>query len=329
MRNRNILVANHHLHKTGGTETYTYCIIEELLKRGFSVEYFTFHRGEMAAHVEKKLSVPFMSKKRYDVILANHNTCINYLFNKGFIIQTCHGIFPDLEQPSPNANAYVAISAEVKDHLEKNGYESKIIFNGINLNRYKSIKPISKPLERILSLCHSDEANNVLRAACNKIGAVLFTQDKYKNPVWEVEQRINMADLVVGVGRSAYEAMACGRPVVIFDHREYYPPCGDGYVKDIIEKSIYNNCSGRFSNKNYSAADMETELKKYDARDGDFFRKFAETNLDIKKAVDAYLNYYYEIKKRKPLFSLSYFKRIWLNRKLKKGLVQYFLPNDL
>ncbi|MFT4016549.1 MAG: UDP-glycosyltransferase [Agriterribacter sp.] len=318
MRIKNILVANHHLANTGGSETYTYTMIEELVRRGYKVEYFTFHKGEISNRIEKDLSVPFMSGKKYDLILANHNTCVNHLFEKGFIIQTCHGIFPDLEQPSPNADAYVVISEEVSRHLDKLGYNSRTILNGINLNRFKSIRPVKNKLLHVLSLCHSEEANVILREACNKVGATLLVQDKYNDPVWEVELRINEADLVVGVGRSAYEAMACGRPVIIFDHRQYYPSCGDGYVKDMLNKSIINNCSGRFSNKSYSAGDLETELKKYNAVDGNYFRKFAEENLNIEIAVNKYLDYFYAIKKSFPGYYILRLKKTWKTRRLKK-----------
>ena len=309
--NKNILVANHHLASAGGTETYSYAIIEELVTKGYQVEYFTFHKGEFSARIEKDLQVPFMSRKKYDLILANHNTCIDYLFTKGFIIQTCHGIYPDLEQPSPNADAYVAISEEVNLHLQKLQYRSKIILNGINIHRFTVTKPVSNTLQCVLSLCHSEEANDVLRAACAATGATLLILDKYNHPVWEVEQTINKADLVVGVGRSAYEAMACGRPVIIFDSREYYPSCGDGYVKDILEDSIRNNCSGRFSNKSYTAKDLIIELKKYNAQDSDYFRKFAEAHLNIQTAVREYLHYADEFKNNVPAYTVLKLKKIW------------------
>lgn len=324
MRNKNILVANHHLDRPGGSETYTYAIIEQLVKQGYNVEYFTFRRGEIANRIEDNLSVFYKTRTKYDLILANHNTCVDYLYNNGFIIQTCHGVYPELEQPSPNANVYVAISEEVKQHLKRLGYNSKIILNGINLSRFTSINPISKKLKCVLSLCHSEAANILLREACNKIGATLLIQDKYIDPVWEVEQCINKADLVVGVGRSAYEAMACGRPVVIFDNREYYPSCGDGYVKDILDKSILNNCSGRYSNATYSVEELEIELRKYKASDGDFFRKFAEEKLNIHLAVEEYLSYYSQKKNNFGKLDIFRIKRHWRHRQLKENLKKHF-----
>lgn len=321
---KNILVANHHLNKTGGTETYCYSLIEELQRRGHNVEYFAFKKGDVSSRIENDFGISYMSRKKYHLILANHNTSVNYLFNKGFVIQTCHGIFPELEQPSPNADAYVAISNEVETHLKKAGYDSKIILNGINLERYSSAKAIRKPLQYVLSLCHSEEANDLLRAACEKVGASLLVQDKYNNPVWDVENRINESDLVVGVGRSAYEGMACGRPVIIFDHRQYYPSCGDGYGKGILDESIRNNCSGRFFNRSYSVEQMVAEMKKYQPEDGRYFRTFAETNLDIRKAVDAYLSYFGEVKKNVFFFGLPTLTRRRRHKKCAAEMSRHF-----
>ncbi len=319
-RIKHILVANHHLDKVGGTESYTYAMVEELVKKGYHVEYFTFFRGEVSHRLEHDLSIRFKSRKKYDLILANHNTCVNYLFDRGFIIQTCHGVFPELEQPSPNADAYVAISEEVKKHLQQLGYNSSLILNGINLERYRIIQPLRQKLEYVLSLCHSEMANDLLKEACRTAGINLLIQNKYDNPVWEVEQKINEADIVVGIGRSAYEAMACGRPVIIFDHREYYPSCGDGYVKGMLEKSILNNCSGRYSNRRFDVQQMYDEFKKYDPNDGNYFRRFAEESLDIQKNIDKYLEYSLTVYKKVYKVSFAYLKRVRHNSQWKKQL---------
>jgi len=321
---KHILVANHHLDKVGGTESYTYAMVEELVKREYQVEYFTFFRGEVSRRLEQDLSIRFMSRKKYDLILANHNTCVNYLFDKGFIMQTCHGVFPELEQPSPNADAYVSISEEVKKHLQQLGYTSRVILNGINLERYRPVQPLHSRLSCVLSLCHSAMANTALEKACEGMGAKLIIVDKYNNPVWEVEQKINEADLVVGVGRSAYEAMACGRPVIIFDHRDYYPSCGDGYVRDMIGDSIRNNCSGRYSNRSYTAPELERELRKYDPADGAFFRKFAEDRLDIRNSITEYLEHFRDAWRNVTTVSIAYLRRMWLCRKWRKKLKKKF-----
>lgn len=288
--NKHILVATHHLIKAGGTETYTFTIIEELLKRGYSVEYFCFKKGNFAKGMEERLHVSFMSRKKYDLIIANHYTCINYLFNRGFCIQTCHGIFPKKEQPSKFADRYVAISLEVKKHLQNKGVQSEIIFNSINTERFNIKNPINEKLKTVLSLCHSEDANLMIAQACELLKVRFIKQSKYDNPTWHVDDLINQSDLVIGVGRSAFEAMACGRPVIIFDSRHYFTSCGDGYVIDIIKESIEFNCSGRFKNEQFSAIQMKAELMKYNPSDGSKLRNFSLKELNIHINIERYLN---------------------------------------
>lgn len=288
----NILVANNHLNMLGGSETFTYTIIEELVKQGHHIEYFTFEKGLVSKKIEQVLGVKFMSKNSYDLILANHNSTVIHLHKKGFIIQTCHGIFPKLEQPSPKANAYISISQEVQDHLAKLGYPSILIHNSINLKRFKPLNNINKNVKSILSLCQSDEANDFIETACDELNVEFKKANKFKNPVWNIEKEINKADVIVGLGRSAYEAMACGRPVIIYDNRPYFESCGDGYAKDILGLSLKNNCSGRYSMIKFRKETFIEEIDKYNHNDSIFFRKFAEKELDVSKNILKYLDYY-------------------------------------
>lgn len=295
----NILVSNHSLDKVGGTETFTYTIIEELKRIGHTVEYFTFKKGFVSEKIESDLEVFFMTKNRYDLILANHNTTVNHLYRKGFIIQTCHGIFPHLEQPHVYADAYVAISQEVQNHLAQLDCTSILIYNSINLERFKPVNPINKKLESLLSLCHSEEANIFIRQICDQLNIRYSQAFKYEEPIWRVEERINDADVVVGLGRSAYEAMSCARPVIIFDRRRYFDGFGDGYIRNSLGLSIQNNCSGRYSEKVFTKSHFIDSLKQYNSDDGIFYRNFAEHNFDVKKNIQLYLKYHQTLLKRR------------------------------
>ncbi|NRR92005.1 UDP-glycosyltransferase [Winogradskyella undariae] len=286
---KKILVANARLNRLGGSETFAYTLIEELKSReDIYVEYFTFEKGKVSERIEQELSVQFMSLPKYDLILANHYTCVQELYKKGFLIQTCHGIYPILEQPYALADAHVAISQEVKNHLYNLGFKSNIIYNGINTNRFYDKKPVKKQLKKVLSLCHSKEANDFIKSICEDLNVEYLQAYKFKNAVWNIEDSINNADLVVGLGRSAYEAMACGRPVVIYDNRTYFESCGDGYVKDKLELSLLNNCSGRYFKIKYDKESLKKEFLKYKKEDGEFFREEALKNFNIIHSVDQY-----------------------------------------
>ena len=271
-----ILLASYYLAKTGGTENYTYALAQELLRRGHKVEYYAEVRGETSKKFER-MGVPNMKHVYYDLILANHVPVVEIVCKKGFTVQTCHGAVAELEQPSPAACTHVVISEEMKEYLASKGFEARLIRNGVNCERFKPITPPNSTLKKVLSLCQSDAANNFLSRCCAKAGVEFCALNKFTDNVWDVEKYINDADLVVGIGRSAYDAMACGRCVISYDWRDYMGEgLGDGYLCAAnVENSVAYNCSGRGSKRTFTEDDFVKELQKYNPADGAFFRQFA------------------------------------------------------
>ena len=286
-----ILVGNNHLAKTGGTENYTYTLALELKKQGHDVEYFTFEKGEISSLLEDN-GVPYMSSNHYDLILANHNTVVEKLWDCGYIIQTCHGYIPALEQPSSFADAHVSVSEEVRDHLKSLGFKSIVIPNGIDCVRFSPKTPLSQRLTTVLSLCQSDVANDFIRKCCEIMNVKFLRSNKHTDNVWKVEELINQSDLVIGLGRSAYDAMACGRPVLVYDYRDYMGEfLGDGMLtSENIRQSMYCNCSGRASRIRYDEQSFIEEMQKYSSDLGAWSREFALKNLNIQVAVQKYMD---------------------------------------
>lgn len=284
-----ILIGTHHLDHIGGSEAYTFDLIKALKNmEGIEVEYFTFDKGAVSQKIEEELQVSFMSQKRYDLVIANHNTTVKELYGQSPILQVCHGIIPDLEQPSPLADYHVGISEEVSDHLVELGYPNSVILNGIDVNMKKSIVPPKDELESVLSLCQSEKANKLLQKVCDDKGLEFNSFNKHVNPTLNIEKQINKADLVVGVGRSIYDAMACGRPCLIYDNRGYNGNKADGYLRPRnFWKYVKNNCSGRYLNRKYTEKDLIRELEKYNPQHGQELRNIAVENLNSQNmAVD-------------------------------------------
>jgi glycosyltransferase involved in cell wall biosynthesis len=302
-----ILVANNHLINSGGSETFTYTLIKELIRRKYDVEYYTLIKGEFSKKMEIELGVNFKSKKKYDLILANHNSCVTALVGCGFIIQTCHGIFPDLEQPSPCANFHVSISQEVQNHLAMKSFISVVILNGIDTTKFYPKKEINNNISNVLSLCQSNEANNFIKKNCEKLNINFNFINKNLNPVWDLVELINEADLVIGLGRSVYEAMACGRPVLIYDHREYSESFADGYITNKLASSLVNNCSGRYYKIKLTDEMIRKEILKYDKKDGEILRQFIIDNMDIKIAVDKYISLFYDLRNNNKFNKINFF----------------------
>lgn len=287
-----ILLGTHYLAKTGGTESYTYALATELKRLGHEVEHFANVRGGVSDLLEER-GVPFMSADHYDLILANHTTVVEKLWTHGFIVQTCHGNIAELEQPSPYADIYVSVSEEVRDHLQNLGFQSAaVIPNGIDCHRFSPRKPVSKTLTKVLSLCQSDEANDFIRKCCEAINVEFLCSNKFTDNVWSIEDLINQSDLVIGLGRSAYDAMACGRAVLVYDYREYMGEfLGDGLLTpDTIGKSMYCNCSGRANRMKFDEQTFVEEMQKYSPELAAWSREFAQKNLNIEQAVQRYLD---------------------------------------
>ena len=285
-----ILVGNSTLDRTGGTQNYTYALAMELKRQGHAVEYFTFAPGLVSTKLEQQ-GIPFMQHDKYDLILANHIPVCHRLKGLGYIIQTIHGPNVDIEQPSVTANAYVAISQEIQDSLKAKGYDSTVIENGIDCERFKSTNPLNKKIKYVLSLCQSKEANDFIHSCCKEIGIKLITCNKNTDNVWEIEKLINKADLVIGIGRSLYDAMACGRCVLSFDIRPYLGKAlGDGYLNSHnIEQSVYYNCSGRGTGREFTKEMLIEEIQKYNYVDGEYNRAYALKNLNIKTSINKYI----------------------------------------
>lgn len=291
-----ILVGNNKLRNPGGSETFTYALVHELVRRGHDVSCVTSGEPGIVSEQIMKLGVPVFRDRlpslTFDVALLSHSTSIVRAKRiKAFRIQTCHGIFHPLEKPVSNMDAYVAISEEVAMNMME--YSPKIIYNGVDCNRFRPVTELNHTLNCVLSLVHSDKANDVVKKACSNIGCEVIVQNKYITPIWEMETLINQADLIIGLGRSAYESASCGKNVVIFDYRPYMGrnPIGDGFLTtENFPLFLKNNCSGRYSNKEFSVDLLQEELEKYDLSEGVRLRNFVFKNLNIANQVDKYLS---------------------------------------
>lgn len=289
-----ILLTNHWLKKIAGSETFTYAMAGELKRQGHEVDLFTNVPGMISRRIcnDYKIEmIPEANGKHYDLILANHNTTVDKVFFKdGLIVQTIHGIFPALEKPNLKAHKFVSISQEIKNDLLSKDLDSTLIWNGIDCKRFNIQTKCNEEVKRVLSLSTSETLNDQLRSALSKRKISLITLNKFKNPVWDVENYINQVDLVITLGRGAYESLACGRSVLVLDNRPYMKTLGDGIVTpENISEIIQCNFSGRKYQRT-NIEEMITEaLGKYNFHNSEFFRNFAVHHLNIAKQTKKYI----------------------------------------
>lgn len=287
-----LLVANHWLKKLGGSETFTYALIKALKEAGHEVDFLTTQTGLVSQRIIKDLHIKHRMDDSYDYVLASHKTMVEHCFKYkvGPIIQTCHGTIPKLEQPSDKASYHVAISSEVKQHLKKLGYKSSVILNGIDCKRFAPLTCPHKEIRKVLSLSHSEQLNTILRNTLAKYHIRLITINKYVNPVWDIEKLMQDSDMVVSLGRGAYEAMSCGCAVLVLDLRPYMQKVlGDGIITaQNINDLLINNCSGRRLMRTDINEMLTEAFDLYSPAMCEFNRHFAINNLNINQKVNQY-----------------------------------------
>lgn len=292
-----ILLATNHLKALCGSEIATYTIATSLRRAGHDVTVFTRDFGLVSDRLkvegirvlgEEELAEAAKSEK-FDVAHAHHVTTapvIARLFPGLPIVYLSHGPTEPMERvPSgvPLA-ALCAVSEEVEGVLRSAGAQGEIsvMRNCADLKRFTMWRPPSKRLERVLVLSNHFVGHrfNLVMSACAALGpmsAKLVGAEV--GAVWETEREINEADLVVTIGRGVVEAMACARPVVVFDHFGL-----DGIVTPENVKELRAvNFSGRVRRHDPVVADLVEEFRKYDRDLGFFGREYALENADADK----------------------------------------------
>lgn len=288
---KNICVANGTYKWIGGTDTFNWAMCKALLDLGYSVYYYApdMDGTGVTERYMREIGVkPYTEGIPLRACFANQQSG-KFFVGKCPVIQTCHSAYTDLELPVKGVSVCVSISEEIQKHLQVRGYESGIIRNGVDLQRYCSRKPL-RAVPKVLSICQGDDT--LLCEACAKLGWEFNSVPKATGErIWHIEDLINDADLVVGIGRSLYDAMACGRACVSWDNRKLNPFNGCGYVTaDNWYLYAKTNFTGRGFPQIYTVEGLVTELRKYNPSDGVVMRTFAEKELDALKHAQKYLS---------------------------------------
>lgn len=299
-----ILMINHTLDYYAGSETFTYTLAVELQREGHEIICFSPRLGPLAERIRKKgievtddLSTIHTD---IDVIHAHHRheTLLAYTrFADKPIILVCHGILPWQEQPPMsrlNIYRYVTVSEEVRDHLVHNHHidskEIEIIRNGVDLTRFFCKEPIKfVPKSAIvISNYMTDQQRFLVRKVCERLNISLNLLGFIDKSVWDVEEHINQADIVFALGRSALEAMACRRVVIVYDYNG-----ADGIVTPenfcLLRKK---NFSGRTNKFQYDEAKLLREIEEYSPTMPDEILKFIEREHNIRNIAKQFIDLY-------------------------------------
>lgn len=262
----------------GGTGTWADTMKGALVKAGHT------------AHIIDRRHPPGRVPTGYDLALIAHGSMMARLREMDCAkVMTCHGILPPQEQPAPGADHYAAVSEEVADHMAGKGYPgAAIIRNPIDINRFAPVAKPNAKLENVLisSRYATNKTLAVIHGACEIAGANLSMIGRGSHSP-EPAIEYNEADIVFGLGRTALEAAACGRNVVVYDYNG-----GDGMLTPGNWCDLRRaNFSGRTGLIDYTPEDLAEVLRSYDPERGARLRAMVAEHNDADKIAARYLEF--------------------------------------
>ncbi len=297
-----IVLTNNALGSYYGTETWTYAMSKELSKY-HDVEVYTKHQGKMAGKMAEKVVCPVYTEMRdADLYIVNHSTCYSDVPDDKPIIFTSHGTF-GIEEPPDCFHVGVT---------EETSKGAPVIRNGIDCERFCQKKPVNEVLTNVLYLSHPDyrKGKEIVLQACEGLNVKTIDEE-----VFEIEDLINWADVVVTLGRGILESLACGRNVVSADWRADWMDSMKGagmLTEDNFDELKTHAFSGRQNPIIFNAQNLRKEIDKFDPKRNLRHRILKEFN--IKKTCQQYLTYF-----KKGILLTKKGKKIQLNKeKLKK-----------
>jgi hypothetical protein len=272
-----------------GVNTFMYTVISKL----YTQHRFTVYiqGGTQSVFTEKLLALcdVVFSKPAddaFDQIWLNYYT-EDFAGYSGYKKQFVHGTMNEWYKVSKGVDKVYVFSERAFENVTCK-VPKILIRNGVDVDRFKPARGISDKLTKIVindSRSHSFVTPMVLSVAqhFNAYTASLGTDSYCGKKIWATEDVVNTADLVIGYGRSAYEAMAMGKAVLIFGIHG-----GDGLIdsEQKFLQMLRGNCSG-FATKVIPppyCRDWDSlldEVKKYSPTYGVLSRQLAEKYLDI------------------------------------------------
>jgi len=228
-----ILLTNITLAGRSGTETVTRDLAFGYLRAGHSPVVYTRTLGPIAEEIRAR-SIPVTDRiddisGTIDVIHGHHlNACIAALvkFERTPAISVLHDFttWYDLPPRLPSIRRYVAISDGFADRLTGEvGVDPatvKVVLNGVDTQRFVPGAPLNKTPRRALAFAKNLGHVQAVAEACRRRDIAVDFIGGLAGPLVDAPESImGQYDLVFGSARSAIEALACQRAVVVCDGR--------------------------------------------------------------------------------------------------------------
>ncbi len=228
-----ILLTNITLAGRSGTETVTRDLAFGYLRAGHSPVVYTRTLGPIAEEIRAR-AIPVTDSiddisGDIDVIHGHHlNACVAALvkFDRAPAISVLHDFttWYDLPPRLPSVRRYVAISDGFADRLTgEAGVDPaavRVVLNGVDTRRFLPGPPLNEKPKRALAFAKNLGHVQAVAEACRLRDIEVDFIGGLAGPLVDApESLMAQYDLVFGSARSAIEALACRRAVVVCDGR--------------------------------------------------------------------------------------------------------------
>ena len=244
----------------GGLQSWILTVHNELVKRGFDVDVKEPHE---------------LDSSKYDLgIFSNIELTRNAVEHCKESVLISHGII-DAEKPDNSCDRLMFVSEGVRDHWKMDG---DIIRQPIDLEFWKPNNNIVPSMVNRFSYRNGNTHCFQTSVELNR------TYGHIQNHNAKNCRHFLWRSLVVfATGRAALEAMACGVPTVIYDHREAYQPALMG---ENLNDEMKNSYSGR---SGYTPSAEQVLAKTKEAIKQTNWREWVAKHHDVKQIVSQLL----------------------------------------
>lgn len=300
-----IVLANSAFHTVGGSETYLLTLAEQILRLGHDVRIFANTAGDMA-ELARRQGIPVVTDpadlgEPADAVVTQDGAVAYELaavWPQVPQVFVCHSSLFDFQQPPlvPGvASAVVVLNDRVRQRIEALDADLRIVRlrQPIDTQRFQ---PRSAPRSRprralILSNYLAAEGLRVLVETWQEAGVEVVQIGTGAQMSLSPEEGIDEADIVVGKGRVALEAMACGRPTYLYDMFG-----GDGWITPENYAAIEaDGITGNQLERGTGVAQLRADLEEYDPELGRLGRELINRHHDARHHTHAILDLLHEL----------------------------------
>lgn len=270
-----ILLGNNTFDALAGSETWMMTLADELIRLGHEITAYSPRLGFVSGKLENAgvKCIREINDEKPDLIICAHYDITNYIHLKlsdtpmiavvhGVLHKESNTILP--EHPVFFPVKYIAVSEEVQSKL-KNDYniDSVVIRNFFDLEKFSRGRINEKPKSFLINSNYwgaDDIISEIIKDVAGHYGADTIMIGIEAVPVYGVNDIIQGADVVVGMGRSVMEGACMGKLAIV--HGRW--GTGGVITPERYQLLKLSNFSGRANGQKVELMKAEDIIKQID-----------------------------------------------------------------